>query len=85
MLYLLRPEHYDYLIKNYHGTPVIGNFKGGYYLIEASDELALEICEWTEDEIQMGGFDREGRLTRKGELVEDIYDVFSVPIREGRI
>ncbi|MCC8187625.1 MAG: hypothetical protein LIP08_08995 [Bacteroides sp.] len=85
MLYLLRPEHYDYLIRNYHGTPVIGNFKGGYYLVEASDELALEICEWTRDVFDRFGFDHKNRITRIGKLMEETYDVFSVPIREGRI
>ena len=52
--------------------------KENVYLIEVNDDIADQIRDWANLQLQRKGFDRHYKLTKDGEILDMLIDAFSL-------
>lgn len=45
-------------------------------VIEVNDDIACEIRDWADDRLLKVGFDQDYELTKEGQILQDIVDIF---------
>ncbi|MGJ1013667.1 hypothetical protein ACR77X_07035, partial [Bacteroides salyersiae] len=50
--------------------------KENVYLIEVNDDIADQIRDWANLQLQRKGFDRHYKLTKEGEILDMLIDAF---------